>query len=58
MPCRKLFSFCPCGGELMIVAENRTLLVVCRDCGNRKPACDNPPTHPLLTPDTKEPRQA
>jgi hypothetical protein len=56
MPCRKLFSFCHCGGELRIVVEIRTLIVVCPDCGNRKPACDDS-AHPLLAPRTKEPRQ-
>jgi hypothetical protein len=56
MPCRKLFSFCECGGELLIVVRNRTGLVVCRDCGNRKPARDDS-AHPLLRPDTNEPRQ-
>jgi hypothetical protein len=56
MACRKLFSFCQCGGELRIVVENGTGLVVCRDCGNRKPASDDS-AHPLLASDTKQPRQ-
>ena len=57
MPCRKLFSSCPCGGELWVVMKDRTGLLVCRDCGDRKPACDDS-AHPLLPPDAKEPRRA
>jgi hypothetical protein len=52
MPCRKLFSFCHCGGELRLVVENRVVLVVCRDCGERKPARDES-AHPLLTPQNR-----
>jgi hypothetical protein len=49
MPCRKLFSFCHCGGELWIVVEIRVGVIVCQDCGYRKLACDES-THPLLAP--------
>jgi hypothetical protein len=54
MPCRKLFSFCHCGGQLWIVVEIRVGVVVCQDCGYRKLACDES-THPLLAERNQEP---
>jgi hypothetical protein len=55
MPCRKLFSFCHCGGELWIVVEVRVGVIVCPDCGHRTLVCGQS-THPLLEERTQEPR--
>jgi hypothetical protein len=53
MPCRKLFSFCHCGGQLWIVVEIRVGVIVCPECGHRKLSC-NVSTHPLIAPRNQE----